>query len=237
MISPTMAKIISYLPRGFVISISRKILDGYLKKYANIKVRGLENLKDVKKPILFVCNHLSNSDALVINKVLKDYDITFVAGIKLSKNPLTNLGINITKTITIKPNTADKEAISSIVKALKNGNNVLIFPEGTRSRTGSMIEGKKGVVLIQKLSKATVIPMSITGTEKLLPINSKDMGSEKFQYSDVNINLGKSLDIPKREDGEEKHHYEERVLECFMKNIAILLPEEYQGVYKIENEE
>lgn len=238
MISPTMVKIISHLPKGLVAFVSKKVLNGYLKKYANIEVKGLENLKDIsrlKKPILFICNHLSNSDALVINHVLKDQDITFVAGIKLSHNALTNLGISITKTIPIKPNTADKDSISNIVKTLRGGNNILIFPEGTRSRVGSMIEGKKGVVLIQKLSKATVIPMSIMGSEKLLPINEQGMEKEKFQYADVKITIGKSLDMPVREEGEEKHQYEDRVLNYMMKNIAALLPKEYQGVYKIDN--
>ncbi|MBU5486061.1 1-acyl-sn-glycerol-3-phosphate acyltransferase [Clostridium sp. MSJ-11] len=235
MISPKLAKLISYLPEGVVVYIAKKILAGYLNKYADIEVEGLENLKDVKKPILFICNHLSNSDALVINEVLKDQDLTFVAGVKLSDNPLTSLGIKITKTISIKPNTADKEAISSIVKTLKGDNNVLIFPEGTRSRVGSMIEGKKGVVLIQKLSRATVVPMAMTGTEKLLPINESDMGSEKFQHAKVKVIIGKPIEVPNRESGEDKHKYEERTLNHFMYSIASLLPEEYQGVYKLDN--
>ncbi|MEW9094393.1 MAG: lysophospholipid acyltransferase family protein [Clostridiaceae bacterium] len=235
MISPKVAKLISYLPEGVVVYIAKKILAGYLNKYADIEVEGLENLKEVEKPILFICNHLSNSDALVINEVLKDQNLTFVAGVKLSDNPLTSLGIKITKTIAIKPNTADKEAISSIVKTLKGNNNVLIFPEGTRSRVGSMIEGKKGVVLIQKLSKATIVPMAMTGTEKLLPINERDMGSEKFQHAKVKVTIGNPIEVPSRESGEDKHKYEERTLNHFMYSIAALLPEEYQGVYKLDN--
>ena len=233
MISPTVVKIISHLPKGLVVFLSEKILNNYIKKYANIEVKGLENLKDIKRPILFICNHLSNSNALVINNVLKDQDITFVAGVKLSYNPLTSLGMSMTKTISIKPNTADKGSISNIIKTLKHGNNILIFPEGTRSRSGSMIEGKKGVVLIQKLSRATIIPMSVAGTEKLLPINEEGMEKEKFQYADVKVTIGKSLDMPKKEEDEEKHHYEDRILNYMMRSIAALLPKEYQGVYKI----
>lgn len=231
MISPKMAKFISYLPEGLIVFIANKMLTRYLNKYADIEVQGLENIKGLKKPLLFICNHLSNSDGLVLREVLKDQDLTFVAGVKLSDNPLTNLGIKITKTIPIKPNTADKEAISSIVKCLKAGNNVLIFPEGTRSRTGSMIEAKKGIVLIQKLSKAAIIPMSLYGTEKLLPINDKDMGSEKFHHANVKITIGKPLDIPSKEEGEDRHEYEEKILNYFMHSIAGLLPEEYRGVY------
>lgn len=231
MISPGMAKIIGYLPKGLLERLCKKLIYGYVKKYADIQINGMENLKDVKRPILFICNHLSNSDALVINKSLKEEDITFVAGIKLSKNPLTNLGMSMTKTIPIKPNTADKDSISKIVKTLKAGNNVLIFPEGTRSRTSSMIEAKRGVFLVQKLSKASIIPLGIHGTEKLLPIK-KDMGSEKFNYAKVTLNIGKQIEVPEKMENEDKHAYEERSVSFMMKKIAELLPESYRGVYR-----
>ncbi|EET85350.1 1-acyl-sn-glycerol-3-phosphate acyltransferase family protein, partial [Clostridium carboxidivorans P7] len=67
MISPGMAKIISYLPKGLLECLCKKLIYGYVEKYANVQINGMENLKDVKRPILFICNHLSNSDALVIN--------------------------------------------------------------------------------------------------------------------------------------------------------------------------
>ncbi|EET84683.1 phospholipid/glycerol acyltransferase, partial [Clostridium carboxidivorans P7] len=164
-------------------------------------------------------------------KFLKEEDITFVAGIKLSKNPLTNLGMSMTKTIPIKPNTADKDSISKIVKTLKAGNNVLIFPEGTRSRTSTLIEAKRGVFLVQKLSKASIIPLGIHGTEKLLPIQ-KDMGSEKFNYAKVTLNIGKKIEVPEKMENEDKHAYEERSVSFMMKKIAELLPESYRGVYR-----
>ncbi|NMM65293.1 1-acyl-sn-glycerol-3-phosphate acyltransferase [Clostridium sp. P21] len=234
MISPGMAKIIGYLPKGLLEWICKKMLYGYVEKYADLQVNGLENLKTVKRPILFICNHLSNSDALVINNVLKEEDITFVAGIKLSKNPLTNLGINITKVIPIKPNTADKDSISKIVKTLKAGNNVLIFPEGTRSRTSSMIKAKRGVFLVQKLSKASIVPLGIHGTDKLLPINKEDMGLEKFNYAKVTLSIGKQIEVPKKDENEDKHTYEERVVNFMMEKIAELLPESYRGVYQLK---
>jgi 1-acyl-sn-glycerol-3-phosphate acyltransferase len=232
MISPGVAKIIGYLPKGLVEALSRKIVDRYLKKYASIEINGMKNLKFASKPMIFICNHLSNSDGLILNKVFKEQDVTFIAGAKLSDNPFTNIGMNITKTITIKPNTADKDAIAKVVKTLKGGGTILIFPEGTRSRTGSMIEAKKGVVLIQKLTKATVIPLGIYGSEKLLPINEKDMGLEKFHHAKVTVNIGKPIELPKKEKEEDKRDYEERATDFLMRKIAVLLPEEYRGVYK-----
>jgi 1-acyl-sn-glycerol-3-phosphate acyltransferase len=233
MISPKMAKLVSYLPKGLVNFLSKKIVNRYLKKYANIKVIGKENMDTDTKPVIYIGNHLSNSDGLVLAEVLKDRDVTFVAGVKLSNNPLTNIGINVVKTITIKPNSADKDALNSIIKTVKNGHSVFIFPEGTRSRNGSMIEAKKGILLIAKLTAVPIIPVGIWGSEKLMPINKEgDMGSEKFYHADVMVSFGEPIIVPKKEKGEDRHLYDDRVLNTLMKGIARLLPEEYRGVYK-----
>ncbi len=145
MISPMMLKIIDILPDKAVAFIADKLIDSYINKYANIKIQGMDKIKDIKSPIIFICNHLSNADGLIMNRILKDYNVTFVAGVKLTDNKLTKLGFHVAKTIHIKPNSADKEAISRIISTLKQGNNIMIFPEGTRSRDGKMIEGKKGL--------------------------------------------------------------------------------------------
>ncbi|MFX0548258.1 lysophospholipid acyltransferase family protein [Hathewaya histolytica] len=232
MISPTMAKLISILPEGIVHFLARKVVNKNINKYANIKINGLENLKDIKTPTIFICNHLSNSDGLILGKVLKDFDPTFVAGIKLSNDPTTNLAIGIHKTTTIKPNTADKEGLKNIMNLIKEGENIIIFPEGTRSRTGKMIEAKKGILLISKLTKAPIVPIGLYGTEKLLPINKEgDMSSEKFNYADVNVSIGKQFFMPKKESDEDKKVYEERAINEIMYSIADLIPEEYRGVY------
>lgn len=233
MISPRIARLTEFLPKSLVRLISNTVLNRYLNKYANIEVEGMEKLENICKPVIFICNHLSNSDGLVLSRILKDHDVTFVAGVKLSDNPITNLGINIVKTIAINPSSADKEAMTKIINTIKTGNNVLIFPEGTRSRTSSMISAKKGILLIAKLTKATIIPLGIYGTEVLLPISDSNMSSEKFNYAKVNLKVGNPIEIPLRIKDEEKAAYDLRVLNIIMFSIANLIPENYRGVYKI----
>ncbi|TNJ63770.1 1-acyl-sn-glycerol-3-phosphate acyltransferase [Paenibacillus hemerocallicola] len=233
MISSTSAKIINILPNSLVSYISKKIIDKYLKKYANIKILGSENLKGIKTPTIFICNHLSNSDGLVLDKALKVIDPTFVAGEKLSNDAVTNIGLNVIKTTKIKPNTADKEGLEKIIKLVKQGESLVIFPEGTRSRVSSLMEAKKGILLIAKMTGAPIIPIGICGSEKLLPINKKgDMRAEIFNYADVHINIGKQFEIHKRSKEQDKNEYEEITIKHIMKKIAELLPESYRGVYK-----
>jgi len=231
MISPIILRIIDFLPDKVVAFIANKLLDKYINKYANIKTYGMEKFAAAKSPIIFICNHLSNADGIIMNRLLKGNNVTFVAGIKLTDNKLTKLGFHVAKTINIKPNSADKEAISKIVNTLKQGNNIMIFPEGTRSRNGKMAEAKKGLLLMAKLSKATIVPMGIWGTEKLLPINETNMASEKFNYADVNINIGEPIMLPSKNENEDKNQYHDRAMHEIMCGIAVLLPEEYRGVY------
>lgn len=234
MISKKFARIINYLPEGLLIRVAKKIAFGYIKRYANLYVSGIENIEKVNGAKIFICNHLSNADGLVLDKVLREkHDPTFVAGVKLSDDPVTSLGTKIVKHIEVKPNTADKEAIMSMIKILKDGKNLFIFPEGTRSRTGAMIEGKKGILLIARASKAPIVPISLAGTEKLLPINKAgDMAKEKWSKADVHVNIGAPITLPTKKKEESKHDYDDRCLNFIMKSVANGLPEEYRGVYK-----
>ena len=161
MLSSSFIKLMEVLPKPLVMKLAKMKVNGYMRKYAKINVKGLENIDKISGPKIFVCNHLSNSDGLVLNEVLKRYDPTFVAGVKLSNNPITSIGSMVVKKISINPNTVDKDAIIKMVDILKSGNNLMIFPEGTRSRQGKMLEGKKGVLLVAKMSKATIIPISM----------------------------------------------------------------------------
>ncbi len=233
MISTTAAKIINILPDKFVTYISKKVVDKYLKKYANINIEGNENLKGIKIPTIFICNHLSNSDGIVLDKALKEVDPTFVAGVKLSDNAVTSIGMHVIKSTNIKPNTADQDGLKKVIRLAKQGESLLIFPEGTRSRVGSLIEARKGILLIARMTGAPIVPVGLYGTEKLLPINKGgDMSAETFHYADVHINIGKQFVLPKRAIEQDKKEYEDYAIKYIMKKIAELIPENYRGVYK-----
>lgn len=57
------------------------------------------------------------------------------------------------------------------------------------------------------------------------------MALECFQSADVTINIGKALELPKKNKEESKHEYEDRLMDYFMSEIAKLIPKEYRGIY------
>ncbi|WP_291580477.1 lysophospholipid acyltransferase family protein [Clostridium sp. UBA6640] len=227
-------RLIEKLPKSLGDKLIQSAIYRYYKKYANVKITGYENIESLEGPIIFISNHLSNADGLVLNTILEKKKPIFVAGEKLSENSFTKMGIRVVETITIKPNSADKEAIAKIIKNLKEGRNIVIFPEGTRSRTGSMIEAKKGLLLIAKMSKATIVPIGLCGTENFMPINDNDMGKESFKKADIFINIGLPVEIVEKQKDEDKNSYSNRALKELMLSIAKLIPEKYRGVYSLE---
>jgi 1-acyl-sn-glycerol-3-phosphate acyltransferase len=91
-------------------------------------------------------------------------------------------------------------------------------PEGTRSKTGGLIEGREGIAFVATRANVPILPAALWGVEKIL----------KRPRPRVNIRVGRPFRLPEgRAKGEQLHDYTDRVM-CA---IAALLPEQYHGVY------
>jgi 1-acyl-sn-glycerol-3-phosphate acyltransferase len=120
----------------------------------------------------------------------------------------------------------DLKALRAMIGLMEAGNALVIAPEGTRSRTGALIEGKPGVSYLAARSGFPVVPVAITGTEdKVLLANIK-----RFRRSRVTLTAGAPFvlpPIPKKNRDEALQQYTDEIM-C---QIAALLPERYRGVY------
>ena len=216
-----------FLPKRFRKYITRKTSYYLVNKYAKLRISGMENIpKD--DPVIYIGNHLSNLDGLLLSKLFEENNnkVLFLAGVKLKGEAITKAVLEIVPHIEIEPNKPDRKALKGAISALKDGVSILIFPEGTRSRTGEMLKGRSGVYLIAKMSGAKIIPIAITGTEKCLPVESSGkMSKESFIYSEVNVSFGDGFYVNELPESEEP-------IDEMMKKIAELLPFEYRGYYK-----
>ncbi len=127
-------------------------------------------LLDAKKGAIFMSNHSSDLD-IIACFVACPSPIVFLSKASIRKVPL--LGEANSRVGTVFVERGNKEsslkAIKTLVKTVKNGRSVVIYPEGTRSKTGEILPFKKGGFYLAVQAKAPVIPMHISGTHKRLP--------------------------------------------------------------------
>ncbi|MDP8213413.1 MAG: lysophospholipid acyltransferase family protein [Candidatus Zapsychrus exili] len=135
-----------------------------------VKVYGKENIPK-KGAFIFASNHKSYIDPMLI-PLCHNRRMSFVARDTLFKG-FVGWILPKLEAFPIKRATADIGAVKEILKRLKRGMPVLIFPEGTRTLDPSKRVIQPGIGMIAAKTKLPVIPIYIEGLDKVLPPDSK----------------------------------------------------------------
>lgn len=134
-----------------------------------IEVTGLENVP-AGRPCIFMCNHVSNLDPPVVLPVLPGQSAVFLKK-QLMNIPILGYAMRLGKFIPVERGGRRDAAQASVVAAgdaLQSGLNILVFPEGTRSKDGRLSTFKKGPFFLAAETLAPVVPMAISGTERMM---------------------------------------------------------------------
>jgi len=125
-------------------------------------VIGKENMPDMKGGYIIASNHVSNNDPPVIGVTFKGR-YNFMAKEELfHKNPFFTWLIKQLGAFPVKRGAKDgAQAIEKALESLEKGHIFVIFPEGTRSKDGTLGRPKSGVTLIAAQAKAPVVPVFI----------------------------------------------------------------------------
>ena len=147
--------------------IVRTAIRIYFVVVYRVKVVGTENIpKDKKEPLIYCGNHRTYNDPPLIVVTAKRH-VRFLAKEELRKNPLfAFLGV-VFGGIYVKRDSKDVTALKTTLKALKNGESIALFPEGTRNGMEKGEKAKDGAAFFAVRTGARVIPVGISGGEKL----------------------------------------------------------------------
>lgn len=137
----------------------------------DIRIEGLERLSS--PPYVFMCNHQS---ALDIYALLAGLPLSFkwIAKRQLFSIPVFGWAMRKAGYISIDRENA-REALKAIEKAaqrIREGTNIIIFPEGTRSADGKLLPFKKGGFALTLRAMVPVVPIGIYGSSALQPKTS-----------------------------------------------------------------
>jgi 1-acyl-sn-glycerol-3-phosphate acyltransferase len=211
----------------WVYYFGRVIIHLLVFPFANRRVRGRENLpKD--QPALIVCNHLHLADPPVIAASIP-IKCQFMAKEDLWQNRWTRFWVANFGAFPVKRGSLDTEAIRSAERALGEGFSVIMFPEGGRSPNGQMQQAMPGAALIAARMKTPLLPVSITGSEKL-----RNFMWCVFHRPTITVTIGKRFELPPS-NGKTGREQRREMADFIMEKIAEILPPEYQGVYGAKN--
>ncbi|MBQ8787636.1 MAG: 1-acyl-sn-glycerol-3-phosphate acyltransferase [Oscillospiraceae bacterium] len=144
---------------------------GVYKLFYNFHIEGIENIPQ-DRPLVMASNHRSYADPVILTMPMK-LPVTYMAKEELFKNKLFGWFITKLGAFPVKRGSGDMQVIDDAVSILNSGRNLVIFPEGTRSKDGQVGKGKTGVALIAAKSGADVLPCGIIFEGEKLKLRSK----------------------------------------------------------------
>lgn len=174
-----------------------------------ITVIGKENIPQAKSGYIIASNHVSNYDPPMVGIVFKG-KYTFMAKDELFHiNPVFTWLIKKLGAFPVKRGSKDTSGIDTAIESLKNGRVFVIFPEGTRSKTGELGKPKSGVSLVAARAKVPVVPVYV------------EYGKKKLRRNAL-VCVGKAIPAESFDiDAEDKHEIH-RISKLIMGEISAL---------------
>jgi 1-acyl-sn-glycerol-3-phosphate acyltransferase len=202
----------------------RRLVKFLLPKIARIDLIGVDKIPS--EQFIIASNHLGRLDSVLLYYVFDRDDIILPTAEKYKNHPFFGRLGKAMGAIWLNRFEADIHAMKEILRRLKAGGLLAIAPEGTRSKTEALQEGKPGVAFLASKVGIPILPIAITGTEdRLIKANLKHL-----KKSHIIVHAGDPFRLPSF-DPKNREAGLNFATEEIMCRIAAMLPEKYRGVY------
>jgi 1-acyl-sn-glycerol-3-phosphate acyltransferase len=202
----------------------RSIVRFLMMVITDIEVHGIEKVSEGN--FIAAANHLGRLDTAALLCIIDREDIIMPVAEKYKSHPFFRILGQSVNAIWLNRFEADYSALRKILERMQKGGLLVIAPEGTRSKTETLQEGKMGVAFLASKSGYPVLPVAVTGTEdRVITENLK-----RFRRSKIIVRAGELFYIqaPKGKGREEAMRQATDEIMC---RIAALLPVKYHGAY------
>lgn len=153
-------------PNNFLYNLLYYILSPFMRAFLGFRVIGEEFLPKTGGVIVAV-NHASNYDPVLIGLACPR-QLAFLAKIELFKNPLLSKCFRYLGAIPLRRGAADTQALKKAIQVLESQKALLIFPEGTRSKTGELQRARHGIGMLAVRCGVPIVPAYLSGSFHML---------------------------------------------------------------------
>lgn len=196
----------------YLIHLCFKYLIGLVKfcGVCSIEEVDIENLQE--DGLFIVINHPTLIDVVIMLSFLKRADCVVKA--KLMNSPFTGGPLKVATYIV---NSSPEQLIHSCVQALNNNHTLLMFPEGTRTKTMNELHFKRGAAKIALKANKDITPVLIECKPRMLGKNDK-WYSVPRQKPHFRIKVGKKIIVSKFMDEKKSNNIQSRNLNNYLVN-------------------
>jgi 1-acyl-sn-glycerol-3-phosphate acyltransferase len=187
---------------------------------SKVTIKGISNVPK-KGGYIFASNHQGALDILIHLAYVPRY-FRFVAKKSLFDIPIFGWYMSLAGYVPIERDVAASahRTMNGVAEVLSNNECILIYPEGTRSKTGELGPFKRGSLMAAFQSGASVIPVAISGSYQMMPKNTYLVRPSKVQ-----ISFGKPIDLSSYKDKKATKEDYEKELARLRSEIEGLLNE------------
>ena len=163
--------------------IACPIISVFMRIFHPWKALGLENIPD--GGVLLCGNHTTLGDPIyVICAILKKCQTRVLAKDELMKVPVLGWLIGKAGVIGIKRGKADVAALKEAIRVLRNGEKLLIFPEGTRVKEGESSEAHAGAAMLATRTNVPIVPVYIQPKKRIFKRTTVKFGKPYYPEYD-----------------------------------------------------
>jgi 1-acyl-sn-glycerol-3-phosphate acyltransferase len=189
-----------------------------------LRVVGRENIP-AQGPFIVVTNHLGAADPpIIFGLIPQRLGLTGMAAMEHRHDFLIGWLMEKGGAIWVRRGESDREALRESLDALARGRPLGVAPEGTRSDTGALIEGKAGITFLALKADVPLVPVALSGSERVF----REL--RRLRRARVNVRIGPVFCLPERGSETRKEHMQ-YCTDLIMTRLASLLPERYRGFY------
>ncbi len=212
---------------GWLQAPFKRVMQPLARRLWDLDIEGMENIP-TSGPALITPNHVAFIDSVFISIIMPRRTLAVGKG-EYMDSWKTKYILPATGMIPIDRSggSASQGALDAAAVSLERGDLFLIYPEGTRTRTGYLHKGRTGAARLALRTGAPIVPVGIRGTDRIQPVDQ----TKPVTGVPCEVRIGKPIDVSRYRDRQDDRRVLRQITDEVMYEVAELSGQTYVDVY------